>query len=218
MVPDIKEERADGCGTRYPQWDKGAGMLQTAYAAIESGEPYPVKAYFVHRHNPFIALPDTNQQKKIFDKLELIVAVDVNFSETAWYADVILPESTFLERASILRTEKGLKPGFGRRAQCVQPLNNTKAGWEIYIELAKRLGKGEYFPFATIEDIWQYQLQGTGFTVADFEAKGFVKLSDKAIWYDRDQLKFPTESGKVELINSKWEAMGVPSLVRRDAV
>ena len=212
LVPAVNEERADGCGSRYPQWDKGAGMLQTALEAIDTGEPYPVKAYFVHRHNPFIAMPDTREQRRILDKLDLLVAVDVNFSETAWFADVILPESTFIERDSILRTEKGLKPGFGRRQQCVKPQNNTKAGWEIYLELARRLGKGEYFPFKSIEDIWQYQLQDTGLTSADFDAKGFVKLSDKAIWYDRDQLKFGTESGKIELVNPKWEAMGVPSL------
>ncbi|MCL2340921.1 MAG: molybdopterin-dependent oxidoreductase [Proteobacteria bacterium] len=212
LVPAVKEERADGCGTRYPQWDKGAGMLQTAFEAIDTGVPYPVKAYFVHRHNPLIALPDTREQRRILDKLDLIVAVDINFSETAWFADVILPESTFMERDSILRTEKGLKPGFGRRQQAVKPLNNTKAGWEIYLELAKRLGKGEYFPFNSIEDIWQYQLQDTGLTSADFDAKGFVKLSKKAIWYDRDKLKFPTDSGKIELVNAKWEAMGVPSL------
>lgn len=212
LVPAVNEERADGCGTRFPQWDKGAGMLQTAFEAVDTGVPYPVKAYFVHRHNPFIALPDTNEQRRILDKLDLIVAVDVNFSETAWFADVILPESTFLERASILRTEKGLKPGFGRREQCVKPLNNTKAGWEIYIELAKRMGKGDCFPFNSIEDIWQYQLQDTGLSVGDFDAKGFVKLSSQAIWYDRDKLKFGTESGKIELVNAKWEAMGVPSL------
>lgn len=212
LVPAVNEERADGCGSRYPQWDKGAGMLQTAYEAIDSGVPYPVKAYFVHRHNPFIAMPDTKEQRRILDKLDLIVAVDVNFSETAWFADVILPENTFLERDSILRTEKGLKPGFGRRQQCVKPLNNTKAGWEIYVELAKRLGKGDCFPFNSIEDIWQYQLQDTGLSVSDFEAKGFVKLSDKAIWFDRDKLKFGTETGKIELVNQKWEAMGVPSL------
>jgi thiosulfate reductase/polysulfide reductase chain A len=212
LVPAVNEERADGCGSRYPQWDKGAGMLQTAYEAIDSGLPYPVKAYFVHRHNPFIALPDTKEQRRILDKLDLIVAVDVNFSETAWFADVILPENTFLERDDILRTEKGLKPGFGRRQQCVRPLNNTKAGWEIYLELARRMGKGEYFPFNSIEDIWQYQLQDTGLGVADFDAKGFVKLCDKPLWFDRDKLKFGTESGKIEIINSKWEAMGIPSL------
>lgn len=212
LVPGVQEERADGCGSRYPQFDKGAGMLQTAYEAIDSGEPYPVKAYFVHRHNPFIAMPDTNEQRRIFDKLELIVAVDVNYSETAWFADVILPENTFLERDDILRTEKGLKPGFGRRQQCVPPQNNTRAGWEIYVELARRLGKGEYFPFKSIEEIWQYQLQDTGLSPADFDAKGFVKLSDKAIWYDRDQLKFGTDSGQIEIINQKWAAMGVASL------
>ncbi len=212
LVPAVNEERADGCGTRYPQWDKGAGMLQTAYEAVDSGVPYPVKAYFVHRHNPFIAMPDTKEQRRILDKLDLIVAVDVNFSETAWFADVILPENTFIERDDILRTEKGLKPGFGRRQQCVKPLNNTKAGWEIYLELAKRLGKGEFFPFNSIEDIWQYQLQDTGLSLADFDAKGFVKLSSQTIWYDRDKLKFGTESGKIEIVNAKWEAMGVASL------
>lgn len=212
LVPGVSEERADGCGSRFPQWDKGAGMLQTAFEAIDTGIPYPVKAYFVHRHNPFIAMPDTNEQRRILNKLDLIVAVDVNFSETAWFADVILPESTFLERASILRTEKGLKPGFGRRQQCVKPLNNTKAGWEIYLELARRMGKGDAFPFQTIEDIWQYQLQDTGLTVGDFDAKGFVKLSDKALWYDRDKLKFGTDSGKIEIVSAKWEAMGIPSL------
>jgi thiosulfate reductase/polysulfide reductase chain A len=212
LVPAVNEERADGCGTRYPQWDKGGGMLQTAYAAIDSANPYPVKAYFIHRHNPLIAMPDPKEQQRILDKLELIVATDINFSEAAWFADVILPESTFLERDDILRTEKGLKPGFGRRQQCVKPLNNTKAGWEIYLELAKRLGKGDYFPFQSIEDIWQYQLQDTGLNLADFDAKGFVKLSDKAIWFDRNQLKFGTDSGKIEIINGKWEAMGVASL------
>jgi thiosulfate reductase / polysulfide reductase chain A len=212
LVPAVQDERADGCGSRYPHFDKGAGMLQTAYEAIDSGVPYPVKAYFVHRHNPFIALPDTDEQRRIFSKLELIVAVDVNYSETAWFADVILPENTFLERDDILRTEKGLKPGFGRRQQCVLPANNTRPGWKIYVELAHRLGKGEYFPFNSIEEIWQYQLQDTGFSPADFDAKGFVKLSDKALWYDRDQLKFGTESGRIEIVNQQWAAMGVASL------
>ncbi len=212
LAPTVNEERADGCGTRYPQWDKGAGMLQTAFAAIDTGIPYSVKAYFIHRHNPLIAMPDPKEQQRILDKLDLIVAVDVNFSESAWFADVILPENTFLERDDILRTEKGLKPGFGRRQQCVRPLNNTRAGWEIYLELAKRLGKGDCFPFNSIEDIWQYQLQDTGLSIADFDAKGFVKLSAQPIWFDRDQLKFGTESGKIEIINTKWEAMGVASL------
>lgn len=212
-VPAVTEERADGCGSRYPYFDTSGGMLHLAFDAADKEDPYPIKAYFIHRHNPLIALPDPVEQRRIFDKLDLIVAVDVNFSDSAWYADVILPESTYLERADILRMEKGLKPGFGRRQQCVAPLNNTKAGWEIYVELARRLGKEEYLPFKTIEDIWAYQLQDSDVKIEDFDAKGFVKLSKDAIWYDRDKLSFGTESGKIELFNKKLESQGIPSFI-----
>ncbi len=212
-VPAPEEkERADGCGTRYPQFDKGPGMLHLAYEAIDTGKPYPIKANFIHRHNPLIALPDTAEQRRIWDKLELIVSTDVYFSESSWYADVILPESTYIERDSILRTEKGLKPGFGRRQKCVEPLNDTMPGWQIYTEIAKRMGKGEYMPFESIEDIWNYQLQDTDIKIEDFDAKGFVKLAKDPIWYDRDKLKFGTESGKIEMVNKKWEDMGVQCL------
>jgi len=212
-VPAPEEkERADGCGTRYPQFDKGPGMLHLVYEAIDTGKPYPIKAYFIHRHNPLIALPDTAEQRRIWDKLELIVSTDVYFSESSWYADVILPESTYIERDSILRTEKGLKPGFGRRQKCVEPLNDTMPGWQIYTEIAKRMGKGEYMPFESIEDIWNYQLQDTDIKIEDFDAKGFVKLAKDPIWYDRDKLKFGTKSGKIEMVNKKWEDMGVQCL------
>ncbi len=207
-----EKERADGCGTRYPQFDKGPGMFQITYEAIDTGKPYPIKAYFVQRHNPLIALPDTEEQKRILNKLELIVATDVYFSEIAWFADVILPESTYIERDSILRTEKGLKPGFGRRQKCVEPMHDTKAAWEIYTELAKRLGKGEYFPYESIEDIWNYQLQDTNIKIEDFDEKGFVKLAKDPIWYDRNKLKFGTDSGKIEIVNKKWDDVGIPSL------
>lgn len=212
-IPAVQEERADGCGTRYPHFDTGGGMLHLALEAVDTGKPYPVKAYIIHRHNPLIALPDPVEQRRILDKLDLIVAVDINYSESAWYADVILPECTYLERSDILRMEKGLKPGFGRRQQCVAPLNNTKPGWEIYTELARRLGKEQYLPFTSIEDIWRYQLQDTGVSIEDFDAKGFVKLCAEPIWCDREQLHFATESGRIELVNGTLEAQGIPSFI-----
>lgn len=211
-IPGVKEPRCDLLGTKeYPQFDAGAGLLQLAYQAIDTDKPYPVKAYFAHRHNPMIALPDTEEQKRILSKLDLLVAVEVNYSETAWFADVILPESTFFERDTILRTEKGPKPGFGMRKKCIEPYYDSQPGWQIYTELAKRLGKGEYFPYETIEDIWNYQLQNTDVKIEDFDAKGFVKLCKDPIGLDTSKIKFGTESGKIEFYNPKWEKMGVES-------
>jgi len=210
-IPAVTDPRCDGCGTVYKHLDAGAGMLQLAYQAIDSGNPYPMKAYIAHRHNPLVALPDPEEQKRIFNKLDLLVAVDVNYSETAWFADVILPESTFLERDSILRTDKGPKPGFSMRRKAIDPINNSKPGWLIYTELAALLGKGEYFPYKSIEDIWNYQLQDSTVKIEDFDSKGFVKLCDKPIGCNPDTLKFGTESGKIEFVSPKWERMGIPS-------
>lgn len=210
-IPGVDEKRCDECDTTYSHFDSGAGMLQMAYRAIDTGKPYPMKAYIAHRHNPMIALPDTKEQKRILDKLDLLVAVEVNYSETAWFADVILPEATFFERDSIIRTDKGPKPGFSVRKKCVEPFYDARPGWQIYIELAKRLGKGEYFPYETIEDIWNYQLQDSDVKIEDFDAKGFVKLCKEPIGCDPDNLKFGTESGKIEFVNSKWEKMGIES-------
>ncbi|HIP40535.1 MAG TPA: thiosulfate reductase [Desulfocapsa sulfexigens] len=208
-IPSVDEPRCDSCDSTWSHFDNGAGMLQLAYDAIDTSKPYPVKAYFVHRHNPLIALPDPKEQKRILDKLDLLVSVDVNYSETSWYADVILPESTFLERDSILRTEKGPRPGFGMRRKCVEPLYDSKPGWQIYVDLAERLGKGEYFPYKSIEDIWNYQLQDTDVKIEDFDEKGFVKLCDDAIGCSDDNIEFGTESGKIEFINNSWEEKGI---------
>jgi len=151
------------------------------------------------------------EQKRILDKLDLLVSVDVNYSETSWYSDVILPESTFFERDTILRTDKGPKPGFSMRRKCVDAFYDSKPGWQIYVDIAERLGKGEFFSYKTIEDIWNYQLQDTDVKIEDFAAKGFVKLCDDPIGTSEEHIKFGTKSGKIEFYNQTWEDKEIPS-------
>jgi thiosulfate reductase / polysulfide reductase chain A len=207
LVPKPKEQRADGVGWRYPHLDPGPGLLHTAFQAIATEDPYPVKAYIAYRHDPMMALPDPESQKKIFDNLDLLVSVTFSWSDTAWNADVVLPLSPYLERESILATKNGLKPHFFTRQRAVQPRFDTRADWEILCGLAKRLGI-EPLAFESIVDIWNYQLQGTGVTMADFKATGMVNLCDKPVYRARQDLKFATPSGKVEIINGRWENAG----------
>ena len=110
--------------------------------------------------------------RKALDKLDLIVAIDVNFSEIAWYADVLLPESIYLERADSIQAVSALKPQLYMRRQAVSPRYDTRPGWLILKQLAERLGLGKYFPYETIEDIWNFQLQDMGVKIEDFDAKG----------------------------------------------
>lgn len=212
-APKVEEKRADGVGWRYKHFDKGPGIYHLFFKAMLTGEPYPLKALITYRHDPLTCFPDPDTQKIAYDKLDLIVALDAKFSEIAWYADVILPLAGYLEKDSIICTQKGPVPGFAVRRKAVEPRFDSKPEWWIFKKLANRLGAGEYFPYESIEDLWEYQLSDTGLTIKDFEEKGVVKLSTKPVLFDHEMgLDFKTPSGKIEFISQKLEDADLPSL------
>lgn len=210
--PDIK--RGDGVGWKYPHFDKGPGLAHLFFDAMETGEPYPIKAWIAMRHDPFSAMPDPQRQKRYFDNCDLLVSIDTHYSEFGWYSDVILPESTYLERANPICVQKGPKPRLAVRRKAVEPSFDTKPSWEIFKQLADRLDIGSYFPYNSIEELWDWQLEPTGFSIKDFEEKGFIPLTDETIMYDRNNLdgQFKTPSGKIEIISKKLDNAGLPSL------
>jgi thiosulfate reductase/polysulfide reductase chain A len=211
-IPKPEEKRVDGCGWKYKHFEAGPGLLHLMYPKIGNKDPYPVRAYIAFRHDPLLALPDPEAQKKAFDKLDLLVSIDANYSETAWYADVLLPSATYLEKSSVLSTGKGLKPQFQMRKKAVDPRNDAKPDWWIFKSLAERLGVGKYFKFNDIEEFWEWQLEDTGVSVTDLEKKGAVALTDKPVWWDRlKDLKFKTPSAKIEFVSSRLAESDIDS-------
>jgi thiosulfate reductase/polysulfide reductase chain A len=211
LYPKPKEKRADGVGWKYPQFEEGPGLAHLLYEAMGTEDPYPVKAYIAYRHDPLMGFPEPEHLKKIWEKLDLLVSVTFSWSDTAWHSDVVLPLSPYLERESILATKNALKPQFFVRQRAVEPRYDTKADWEIVAGLAKRMGLPELV-FETVEDLWKFQLEGTGVTVDDFKDKGMVSLADKPRYLDFESYKFKTDSGKIEIISKKLEDNGLPSL------
>ncbi|HKJ65007.1 MAG TPA: molybdopterin-dependent oxidoreductase [Desulfopila sp.] len=210
--PDIP--RGDGVGWEYKHFDKGPGLAHLFFSHMLSGKPYPIKAWIAMRHDPFSGMPDPERQKEAMETCDLLVSIDTNYSEFGWYSDIILPESTYLERDTSIIVQKGLKPRLTLRRKAVEPKYDTKSSCEIFTGLAQRLGLDETFPFTTMEELWNWQLEPTGYTMADFEEKGFIELADKPVFYDRDQLdgQFKTPSGKIEIVSEKLTAAGLPSL------
>ncbi len=211
LFPQPEEKRADGVGSTLPQFAGGPGLLHLAFKAMASGNPYPLKAYVVYNHDPLKSYPEPDKLKKALEKMDFLLCVTPTWTEIAWQADLVLPLSPHLERESALAQRNGLKPTFQMRARCVDPRFDTKPDWEIFTGLASRLGVSE-LTFDSIKDIWAWQLQGTGYSLADFEEKGFVELVDKPVFRSMEVYKFPTASEKIELVNPKWEAQGLVSL------
>ncbi len=175
--PKIKAPRFDGSGhEKFPIADASHGNPQMLAHAILNEDPYPIKALIVNRFEPLQSIPAAATTRKALDKLDLIVTIDVNFSEIAWYSDVILPESTYLERSDSLQMVSGLKPQLYMRRQAVSPRYDTRPGWLILKQLAQRLDLERYFPYETIEDIWNFQLQDMEVKIEDFERQGLCGL------------------------------------------
>jgi len=211
--PEIRGPRFDKVGTPdFPLPDPSHGVGQMLPRAILDDDPYPIKALIAYRFDPIMSIPDSNMTKKALDKLDLIVTIDVNYSDVAWYSDVILPESSYLERTDSVQQANGLKPQMFLRQQCVTPRYDTRPGAIILKQIAERLGTGGYFPYKTMEDLVRWQLEGTGFYLEDFRPKGFVAYTDKQILWDRNvAIQFKTPSGKIELVSSLLENAGFPS-------
>ncbi|HYF76797.1 MAG TPA: molybdopterin dinucleotide binding domain-containing protein [Symbiobacteriaceae bacterium] len=167
---------------------------------MESDDPYPVKAGIFFRVNPVKSSGDTARWIKALQKLELVVAIDTQMSETAMYAHYILPESHYLERMDAISV---VGDTVSLRQPVIQPMYDTKSGYEIIQGLAKACGIGQYFEF-TMEQYNQAQLGTTGWTLDQLKEKGVIKVSATP----PDYSKLPTSSGKAELVHDGFAMSG----------
>lgn len=212
--------RFDKVGTpAFPLPELKFGVAQMLPFAILNEDPYPIKALINHRFDPIFSIPNTNLNKKAFDKLDLMVTIEINYSDTAWFSDVILPESTYLERLDPIQQVDGLKPQMFLPMPAVKSRYDTREGALILKQIANRLGVGEYFPYETMEDLVRWELEGTGFSMDDFGLKGFVTYTEKQIIWDRkDGIRFKTPSGKIEFVSSMLEGAGYQSFPEYDSM
>lgn len=211
--PKIDLPRFDKVGTKdFPLPDPNHGVGQILPYAILNQDPYPIKALIAYRFDPIMSIPDSTLTKKALDELDLILAIEINYSDIAWYADVVLPESTYLERTDCVQQVNGLKPQMFLRKQAVAPRYDTRDGVMILKQIADRIGTGKFFPYDSVDELVRWQLESTGFTMEDFEAKGFVTYGKKQIFWDRGEgIKLKTPSKKIELKSSLLEDAGFES-------
>ncbi|RLE60845.1 MAG: hypothetical protein DRJ35_02095 [Thermoprotei archaeon] len=135
------------------QWGEKNGValaftgftFQGYYDAIVKGEPYPIKTVFLLSTNFLLTGAGAHKWREAFKKLEKVIAVDILPTDTASYADIILPESTYLEKDDpLFPITYAPAFGFQTRKKAIDPVYDTKHVIEIFIELAKRLGE-EYY-------------------------------------------------------------------------
>ena len=143
FLPDYQSVMDDGVRAAFTEvWGSGdfsdqKGLTVTEImAAAHAGD---IKAMYILGENPAMSDPDVEHARDALARLDHLVVQDIFITETANYADVILPASTLYEKS-------GTVSNTNRQIQMVRPAvappGQAKQDWWIEVELAKRLGLG----------------------------------------------------------------------------
>jgi len=188
-----------GVGDAY-LWEAGT---QDSFADSVLNGPYPVKALIFAWANPMHSSP--NRQKWV-EALQtcFAVVIDYQMTDTAWFADLVLPCPTYLERDEVVNaTLFAPKPQINCRQKVINPLYDTKEEGEIWQELGKRMGIEQYLPPAGTATL-DARLAPLGITFEEFKKKGVI-IVDQPFEPVR---KFGTPTGKIELYSKRLEEAG----------
>ncbi|TVO62665.1 nitrate reductase [Denitromonas ohlonensis] len=149
------------------------------FEALKNGE---IKAVWIAATNPAQSLPDQAMVHAALEAAELVVVQDTyRHTETAAYADVLLPASGWGEKdGTVTNSERRIS----RTHAAVPPIGEARHDWEIACDFAHRLGprigKGAQayaqFGFDSVEAVWQEHRESTRGRDLDITGLSYAKL------------------------------------------
>src|SRR5438309_286223 len=192
--PEIRDEYARAWGVAPESLSLKEGLMVTEIVKEESG----VRGMYIMGENPIISDPDIAHAEHWFRALEFLAVQDLFLTETARYADVVLPGSSFAEKTgTFVNTERRIQLA----RQAVDPPGEARGDLQILIELSNRLGLKT--PYRTAEDVMGEIVRVTpswrGVTYERLEGAGLQypvptpHSPGTAFLFD---VRFPTADGK----------------------
>ena len=161
--------RLDGAGTQFP-------FGRNAYQAVADHilEGAPVEVLFLYDANPVFETPGGKRFVDAFEKVPFVVSFSSFMDESAEHADLILPESTFLERWGDDHIEGLGYPGISLRQPAVGPLYDTLNVGDFFLKVAEGMGGtvANAFPWKSYEEVLQFRLQDLGTDWETFKELG----------------------------------------------
>ena len=166
-----------------------------------------VKGMYILGENPFISDPNSNKVRKALSALEFLVVQDVFLTETAEFADVILPASSYFEKdGTYTNTDRRVQVG----RKVLDPPGEARADWKIICDVAERIGLPmEYDSAANVFDEFSSLTKNyAGLSHENLGATGKLWPCPDPIAGDGTQIlfgdRFPTASGRGKLVPCRY--------------
>jgi len=168
-----------------------------------------VKGMYIMGENPFLSDPNVNKVREALAKLEFLVVQDIFFTETAEFADVVLPASAYLEKL-------GTYTNTDRRVQIGRPVlempGEARLDWRILCEVSTRMGVPMHYDSPA-----EVFAEFAGLTSAYHSLRHENLGPTGKLWPNPDpehddgpvvlfEDGFPTPSGRATFVPAEWTA------------
>ncbi len=195
----------------YPFVPPGTPMKLIRDAAL-SGKPYPIKGCVVWGQNPIQTMPDQGRMEKVLKQMDFVMCVDVMPTDITMWADILLPEASYLERYGLIHT--GTQWDFSTkhrqfiaaRMPLVAPMFERRDHVFITNAIATGMGYKNKIPVANVEEMVDKNLKVAGTSLAQMRKEGGIHIRD-----GKDPYGIP-EDFEVALYSEDIEDAGFPAV------
>ncbi|MFJ4714538.1 molybdopterin-dependent oxidoreductase [Streptomyces sp. NPDC088785] len=217
-------QRAKALGLdRHPLGPQASGYVNAGdlCTAIESGEPYRVRALIGFGSNLVVSQPGSDRVARALRDLEFQVHLDLFPNPTSDSADIVLPVNSAYEHEALrfgFETGHHAQEHVQLRPRLGAPLGASRSDTEVVFDLARRLGLADLFFGGDIEAAWDWQLEPLGLTAARLrEHEGPVRVprpeAERRYAHahaDGTVVGFATPTRRVELYSERLRDHGHP--------
>lgn len=168
--------------------------------ALADQHAAPVKSLYVYHSNPAAVAPDQNAVISGLMRDDLFTVVHERFmTDTARYADIILPATSSLEHADIYRSYGTYL--LQRATAAIPPVGESRSNWDVFALLADAMGFAEPFFRQSADDLIDHLLTipsplRNGIDLERLKSGRAVRLN-----VSHERHRFHTASGKIEIFN-----------------
>jgi anaerobic selenocysteine-containing dehydrogenase len=174
-------------------------------------EDPPIKALFIAGNNPAVTNPDAGAVRLGLSREDLFTVVHTPFmSDTARYADLVLPAATYLETDDFYRAYGSYYVQFGPRA--IAPQGQAWSNVRLAQELARRLGVRDALFSMTTDELVRVAFRDAAGPAAAFDPDSIRGAGPIKVTPYPDGQQFATPSGKLEFSSATLKAKGLPEL------
>lgn len=190
--------------------------------AVLRQDPYPVRTLMSFGTNLLVSQAETARNREALQALDFHVHVDMHMNPTAMNADIVLPANMPWEREALklgFEISQAAVEHVQLRPKMVTPAGESRADYEIVLDLARRLGLRDAFFGADMDACWNHQLAPLGVDAQALREQpegirfpqAFSYEKYKAL-HDGQPAGFPTPEGRVQIYSEALYTIGQPAL------